>query len=525
MSPYEINLLLHFYCRYDAPKKPPIFAETVIRFLNMDLITPANDGQREYKTTEKGTAFVKELQALTPNPSHNVKENIMDDFLTAIEQLRKEIAEICTAGMNVADAFNRTATRLSIKNQGEAILASSHRLERLYNHSTRKSPETAIDDKSHPRFQAGYKAGLLDKKLNEEEDDGGVGDTSFALKESAVDGLKWTDAPTNVVFTEGMKAAVIGLNNDESLFLYVHKTGLADAHMVVKAASKAALVDPLLKAIHESAIETRVRIPRDYRQHDIHAALKLLENIIIKAQTLAAPISDKAPSGHYDGVCVDDFATHMKLKLDAKRQQGFANWHDKGKCTQRALSQMLHTCVAKGDPIDVANLCMMLQQRGESIMLKKLEPEGQGKYSNVWCAAPKVEDMPEEIFGKDEELPPLPDDEQRPTPLLTMHQEEVITYLSENMYRAGWHDATNKEAFNPKNNRAYGKLRNFIAAKDERITAFVKTLGLIRKYFETEETGHAIHKEKVAAEKRSARAWENFRQVRNDVKAALEKTK
>lgn len=71
---------------------------------------------------------------------------------------------------------------------------------------------------------------------------------------------------------------------------------------------------------------------------------------------------------HPDDVAVDRFAAAMKAKLAEARSKGRGGWQDKADCSQQLLSNMLHGHVAKGDPRDVANFCMFLQQRGEAIL-------------------------------------------------------------------------------------------------------------------------------------------------------------
>ena len=74
-----------------------------------------------------------------------------------------------------------------------------------------------------------------------------------------------------------------------------------------------------------------------------------------------------APTEHPDATAVGRFAAVMKAKLAQKRAEGRGGWEDKQECTSETLSAMLIACVRKGDPIDVANLAMMLHQRGEQI--------------------------------------------------------------------------------------------------------------------------------------------------------------
>ncbi|TAN03103.1 MAG: hypothetical protein EPN36_13980 [Rhodanobacteraceae bacterium] len=77
-------------------------------------------------------------------------------------------------------------------------------------------------------------------------------------------------------------------------------------------------------------------------------------------------------SQHPDDVAVDAFAAAMKTKLAEARAKGRGGWQDKGDCPQQRLSGMLRACVEKGDPRDVANLCMFLHQRDEAILPRSM---------------------------------------------------------------------------------------------------------------------------------------------------------
>jgi len=69
-----------------------------------------------------------------------------------------------------------------------------------------------------------------------------------------------------------------------------------------------------------------------------------------------------------DDTAVDAFAVEMKTKLAKKCAEGRSGWQNKAQISQDQLSQMLREHVEKGDPVDVANFCMMLHQRGERII-------------------------------------------------------------------------------------------------------------------------------------------------------------
>lgn len=46
-----------------------------------------------------------------------------------------------------------------------------------------------------------------------------------------------------------------------------------------------------------------------------------------------------------------------------QRKQGYYGWNDPSRCSIRRLEKMLRDHVAKGDPVGVANFCMMIWNR------------------------------------------------------------------------------------------------------------------------------------------------------------------
>ncbi|MDN7939384.1 hypothetical protein QZM76_14055 [Burkholderia multivorans] len=76
-----------------------------------------------------------------------------------------------------------------------------------------------------------------------------------------------------------------------------------------------------------------------------------------------APAEAREP--HSDDVAVDSFAAAMKHKLALARAKGRGGWET---CSPADLSRMLREHVAKGDPRDVANFCMMLWHHGSPIV-------------------------------------------------------------------------------------------------------------------------------------------------------------
>lgn len=73
--------------------------------------------------------------------------------------------------------------------------------------------------------------------------------------------------------------------------------------------------------------------------------------------------------GTPDDVAVDEFASAMKLKLAKKRGQGFGGWDDPSQChidyIVSLLMQQIHERAVL-DPVDIANISMMIHQRGET---------------------------------------------------------------------------------------------------------------------------------------------------------------
>lgn len=87
-------------------------------------------------------------------------------------------------------------------------------------------------------------------------------------------------------------------------------------------------------------------------------------NVISKLRAAPTP---PAAEAHPDDLAVDRFAAIMKAKLAVARDKGRGGWEDREQCPDGYLSQLLREHVEKGDPVDVANLAMMLSLRGERI--------------------------------------------------------------------------------------------------------------------------------------------------------------
>lgn len=130
-----------------------------------------------------------------------------------------------------------------------------------------------------------------------------------------------------------------------------------------------ARLEELSKAVSEGreavAREFTMRVPAECdRDADLVLAtaakrIRALES----AATSPAAVGDVHP----DDTAVDRFAAAMKGKLAKKRSEGRGGWQNKDECSAEFLSQLLRRHVDKSDPVDVANFCMMLHQRGECI--------------------------------------------------------------------------------------------------------------------------------------------------------------
>ncbi|WP_367190278.1 hypothetical protein [Burkholderia sp. Ed8] len=82
------------------------------------------------------------------------------------------------------------------------------------------------------------------------------------------------------------------------------------------------------------------------------------------AAAAAAAWNRRAGSVHPDDVAVVLFAARMKRKLAKKREEGRGGWSDPATVSAMTLARELIELVAKGDPVDVGNVAMMLDQRG-----------------------------------------------------------------------------------------------------------------------------------------------------------------
>lgn len=84
-----------------------------------------------------------------------------------------------------------------------------------------------------------------------------------------------------------------------------------------------------------------------------------------------------SPDVHVDDHCIRQFAKTMSDKMAASRAKGRSGWDDANQCSVDHLRSCLYDHLDKGDPVDVANFCMMLHHRGASTCSNTLSPDVQ----------------------------------------------------------------------------------------------------------------------------------------------------
>lgn len=98
---------------------------------------------------------------------------------------------------------------------------------------------------------------------------------------------------------------------------------------------------------------------------------EIVDHATNQVQTVSgAQIDYPGPANeqHPDDVAVDRFAVAMKAKLKWEREErGRSGWQE---MSAEELSRILFEHLPKRDPVDVANLCMMLSLNGQDILCK-----------------------------------------------------------------------------------------------------------------------------------------------------------
>lgn len=96
---------------------------------------------------------------------------------------------------------------------------------------------------------------------------------------------------------------------------------------------------------------------------------------LVQAYARAAVEADRAQQGepHDDDIAWEHFASATKAKMAEGREKGRGGWEDPEQCPTERLQLMLLEHLKKGDPVDVANFCMMLWTRGEPVVAVDLK--------------------------------------------------------------------------------------------------------------------------------------------------------
>jgi hypothetical protein len=116
------------------------------------------------------------------------------------------------------------------------------------------------------------------------------------------------------------------------------------------------------------------------------------DDAIAEINALKAELSVlKSPSVHEDDLAVDEFAAKMKDKLAYSREvKGRHGWKT---ANSAYLAQLLIKHVEKGDPVDIANFCMMLEH---------LRPRNNGPIKHAWEAEHAALKAPPKVLSAEE---------------------------------------------------------------------------------------------------------------------------
>ena len=147
----------------------------------------------------------------------------------------------------------------------------------------------------------------------------------------------------------------------------------ADKHRVLLVRQLASRLREAWKGSGKPAAASGEAVPEHWREkakHIVSGKMSIAESsnqaIMLLRVMLATPqhqVQAGGDAGHRDSQAVDRFAVEMKHKMATSRDKGRGGWDDEAQCTMDQLAAMLVAHVAKGDPVDIANFCMMLHQR------------------------------------------------------------------------------------------------------------------------------------------------------------------
>ncbi|WP_226623119.1 hypothetical protein [Brucella anthropi] len=114
------------------------------------------------------------------------------------------------------------------------------------------------------------------------------------------------------------------------------------------------------------AIEQQLVVNLGYFHDEKRILLETLQSHIVSHISAIRALSSP---DHADDLAVDRFAVAMKEKLAKKRAEGRGGWENKDECSAEYLSYLLIQHIWKGDPLDIGNIAMMLQQRGDRVIV------------------------------------------------------------------------------------------------------------------------------------------------------------
>lgn len=98
----------------------------------------------------------------------------------------------------------------------------------------------------------------------------------------------------------------------------------------------------------------------------------------------AIPEGNSGDGVHPDDRAVDLFSARMKTKLAMAREKGRGGWDDPEQCSVAYLQQLLHEHIVKGDPVDVANFCMMLSHYDATTTLATVAAANDEAVARKW---------------------------------------------------------------------------------------------------------------------------------------------
>ena len=127
--------------------------------------------------------------------------------------------------------------------------------------------------------------------------------------------------------------------------------------------------------------------------------------VAIRDALAAAPAQPAAQEQHPDDEAVDRFSAAMKAKLAKSREKGRHGWQT---ASAAHLSGLLYRHMYKADPLDVANLAMMLHQNGQAIELPQEARHDQGEAQMLREALERATKLLSAAAGYATKMEPMP---------------------------------------------------------------------------------------------------------------------